>query len=307
MSVAYLQRLFDRAAATAAPQVAPAGSSLSPVVEADQRLNAPEFAADFSFASPSDDGVEGEETPELAPGHPRRAVGRARAEPPQSPPRPRELSAPATTEGTSPRQVRRPAPVEAPFGSVGEVLAEDFVRPEALDGAEPPIVEPPRPPAPRRLAALLEPVTLEESAAAQPRATRAAPEPTARVAPVVEDAPTPARPAPAVAPEPEDPSREEPAERSADARASDGAAPVVMIPPRPAPAPAPPPEPPLSEREALRSPPPRPRIVRQETRIEAATPDRPAARRPMTAAEASVIGPLIPEPRARTLFGLRRR
>jgi hypothetical protein len=47
--------------------------------------------------------------------------------------------------------------------------------------------------------------------------------------------------------------------------------------------------------------------VREERAAEQRKPDTPAQKRPMTAATASLIGPLVAEPRARTLFGLRRR
>jgi hypothetical protein len=47
--------------------------------------------------------------------------------------------------------------------------------------------------------------------------------------------------------------------------------------------------------------------MRERTVIETRAPETSPQRRPMTAAQASLIGPLVPEPRARTLFGLRRR
>jgi hypothetical protein len=77
----------------------------------------------------------------------------------------------------------------------------------------------------------------------------------------------------------------------------------------------PPPQaaPPLPEPES-QAPPPRreaPREVRTEKvreRIELVQ-ERTAPRpmRPMTAAEASLIGPLVPRPRVRTFLGMRRR
>ena len=54
----YLQRLFDRGAPAAPGSfAAPAGASLSPVAEADQRLNDADFAA--RFAVPTEPELHG--------------------------------------------------------------------------------------------------------------------------------------------------------------------------------------------------------------------------------------------------------
>lgn len=53
MSEGYIQRLFDHVAVyrPQVSQIVPAGASTSPVAMADQRLNDPGFADDFSFGS----------------------------------------------------------------------------------------------------------------------------------------------------------------------------------------------------------------------------------------------------------------
>ncbi|MGZ8336860.1 MAG: hypothetical protein ACXWU1_09395, partial [Allosphingosinicella sp.] len=76
MSGSYLQRLFDRAAATPPVLAAPGGPSRSPVAMADQRLNEPGFADMFSFSPPPlDEGFESEAAPLVeAPSRPSRAA-----------------------------------------------------------------------------------------------------------------------------------------------------------------------------------------------------------------------------------------
>ncbi len=59
---AYLQRLFDRAAPSA-PQPAPAGASLSPLAEADQRMNDPQFAGLFGLGFARADDAESDVSP----------------------------------------------------------------------------------------------------------------------------------------------------------------------------------------------------------------------------------------------------
>jgi hypothetical protein len=65
MSAAYLQRLFDRAAAASPPQPDPTSASLSPIAEADQRLNDPALAGLFGFGLAPDlvESAEGAEAP----------------------------------------------------------------------------------------------------------------------------------------------------------------------------------------------------------------------------------------------------
>jgi len=59
---AYLQRLIDRAAPSA-PQAAPAGASLSPLAEADQRMNDPQFAGLFGLGLARADDAESDVSP----------------------------------------------------------------------------------------------------------------------------------------------------------------------------------------------------------------------------------------------------
>jgi hypothetical protein len=116
-------------------------------------------------------------------------------------------------------------------------------------------------------------------------------------------------PAAPIEPRPADSAVPAPAtERSDEPATEHDAAPVMMMPPRVAPQPITAPEAAASAPEAPHSAPqPPPRPARDGRAAEQRKPETPAQTRPMTAATASLIGPLVAEPRARTLFGLRRR
>ena len=262
---AYLQRLFDRAAASPAlGQVTPAGPSRSPVAEADQRLNEPGLADLFSFTgSPGPGEIEGLENlgPDPAapaPLRPRPAPQLSAAPAPAGPRNPTDGAVtPAPQNQAAETPAVAPPGARPPFRSVGAVAPEDFVPPEPIE-----VPWPAMPP---------EPAT----------ATARAPPPTAEPPiPPGADAPEGQAPPPQsafVAPPRPDPS------------------PAFQAEPKPAQAPPAPPTRPLRE------------IVREVIRAEAPRQQAPTPRRPMTAAEASAIGPLTAEPRARTLFGLRKR
>ena len=89
---------------------------------------------------------------------------------------------------------------------------------------------------------------------------------------------------------------------------SDRTQPTLVTPPESVAPPLPEPEadgtprPPGEPRDVRPAP-----LTREVVRAEAAAAAGPETHRPMTAAGASLIGPLTPEPRARTMFGLRRR
>lgn len=316
MSAAYLQRLFDRAAAAvaaAAPHVSPSGASLSPVAAADQRLNEPGFPAFFDFAAPEGLGAEGDEgaeaglpeTPEAARGRRTHPAPPARAAAADLLPQEAQPAAPPTSlvEGPPP-----PAAVAPPFPTVGQVRTEDFVPPDADEEGEPQgrRVAPPPPPEP----------PAAEARAAKPDGEPGHARPEREVAHAVAPPPpgpeprSPASPGVEVGRDvaaPPTPASNENVEGSHEEASP---APVVMMPPRRSPEPLPPPAPreeAPAPREEAGVAKPRPQTVRQEVKVEVPASDKPAAKRPMTAAEASLIGPLTPEPRARALFGLRRR
>ena len=303
MSGAYLQRLFDRAAAPAAPLVTPGGPSRSPVAEADQRLNEPGLAEQFSFAPQPDvrplesfDEAIGEtgppspRPPSTAPQTPARSRSSPEAPPPVTPPLVRDRGEPAD----------RPLQ-PAPFDPVGMVAPDEFVPPEAA-GPRPASAASPAPPergaSPEAAAAppaerVVEVRTIETTAP-PPSELRADVPAVARAEPAeVVDRPPSAAAEPAPWPEPPQLQR-----------------PVMVTPPRPESRPVPPAEPDAAPAAETRAAEPSARLretVREVIRAEAAAQQKPAPRRPMTAAEASLIGQLTPEPRARTLFGLRRR
>jgi hypothetical protein len=78
--------------------------------------------------------------------------------------------------------------------------------------------------------------------------------------------------------------------------------PASVAPPLPEPEVAVTPPPPSEPRDARPAP-----LAREVVPAEATAGAGPETHRPTTAAGASLIGPLTPEPRARTMFGLRRR
>jgi hypothetical protein len=311
---AYLQRLFDRAAPSA-PQPAPTGSSLSPLAESDQRMNDPQFAGLFGLglARADDTESDGDASPFRADA---RLPPAPRATPVPVPPPARQEPRAAPEQSLRRASEPRSAPTIPPFLDVGRIFPDDLQLPDtATERAQSPAA--PAAPSSPPPAAPITPSTVaphDEAVDAMarpapvsaPRDTPATPEPVhARAQPEpVRDraepaAPVEQRPAdsavPAPAPEPSD----EPAtERDA--------APVMMMPPRVMPQPITAPE--AAAPEAPRTaPPPPPRPAREERMAEQRKPETPAQKRPMTAATASLIGPLVAEPRARTLFGLRRR
>lgn len=307
----YLQRLFDRAAALPAP-VSPAGPSLSPIALADQRLNDPAMLAAIGPRAGGFDAEAELEVVDFAEPAPRStqvappAAPIARAPPSQAavtPPEPADTRSRPRMEGAAEASTPAPAPATqtpnvgtmSPVLPVGAVLPEDFVPPEPPAQAEVPRTPAPLPVAPQ--------IPRTEAKAPPPAAPAAAPAQEHRVAPKAASKPVEsARPSPVAAREP---AEALPPPAPPSTAAADAPAPVVMMPPQSAP-PLPEPEP-----QAL---PPRPepeREVRTEKvreRIEL-VPERSAPRpvRPMTAAEASLIGPLVPRPRVRTFLGMRRR
>jgi len=312
MSAAYLQRLFDRAAIAPLVLALPGGPSRSPVAAADQRLNEPGFAEMFSFAPMPADG-EAEADPGLPAMVPPEPRPRRKADTPDAPafsaePAPQEdgLRPPPAVRSPKPsaQAPAQPAPAAMELvRPVGEVRADDFVPPAPAEGSAPrplPDAEPP-PPAP----AVVPAVALDETAVQSPPPNpQAAPtRPTTRVGaepPSARNWSVDAAPNVVEGPPPEP--------RTAEAEAETDRPPLRLAsPPQPV-------VPPLPEPQAHEAPPPaetrraRPEpTVREVVREEMATKEPPAPRRPMTAAEASLIGPLSSEPRARTLFGRRRR
>jgi hypothetical protein len=284
VSAAYLQRLLDRAAALpAAParQVMPAGATLSPVAAADQRLHDPALAAQFGFLpGDADAAAAGEFSGAEMGAAPVQAVpfrADSRAAPAGQPP---DVAAPS-----------RPAARPASPPPVGHVFAADFLPTEdAAPAPATPVPSPAataqdvRPPAP------LSPT----STAAVPAVTLT----TVGLPPVVRETVSEGTPArePAPVAWPQAPRWE--------------TRPLEPVPAMPAPgemrpiAPAPPPLPAPYAAPARASPVP----VRPEAQPIPPAPEPPRGNtRPAMAAEASIIGPLSPRPRAVTLFGLRRR
>ncbi len=305
----YLQRLFDRAAGAAVPQPAPAGASQSPIAAADQRLNDPVLAGLFGLMSPAE---------------PEGSIAEAGDAPGRTSPSPRRDSAvaPPIVEPADPSPLRStpavapesvaaapaappPTAVAAPPHALGRVAADDLVLPA------PPVATPLEPPvSPPPPASVAEPPTPTPKAAqpADNRLATAAPVP-ARPAesppppPFAATSAMPPAPAPVAATSPEIPSPDPQMVTSTTPPAMAQLLRPPPLPPPPATAEAPPPQP----APAAAPTPPRsaPEPQRAESRERRDTP--PAPRRPMTAAQASQIGPLSAEPRTITLFGLRRR
>jgi hypothetical protein len=314
---AYLQRLFDRAARSA-PQPAPTGASLSPLAESDQRMNDPQFAGLFGlgFARPDEAESDGDASsfrPDA------RLPPAPRATPVPAPPPTRQE--PRAAPEQSPRRVSEPpsAPAIPPFLDVGRIFPDDLQLPDtATQRAQPPAAAPapssPPPAEPVMPSTVAAPhdeavdATARPAPVPAPRDSPAMPEPVhARAQPQpVRDRAVPAAP---IEPQPADSAVPPPATEGSDEPARErDAAPVMMMPPRVTPQPIAAPETSASATETPRTaPPPPPRPVREERAAEQRKPDTPVHKRPMTAATASLIGPLVAEPRARTLFGLRRR
>jgi hypothetical protein len=308
----YLQRLFDRAAAVPSQPVAlPGGPSLSPVAEADQRLNDPALAGRFDLAAPfADDtgtpeaeafassggtGARAAPSAAIAPAPPSRTPSEPLAPPPAAAPADTALRPPASPEQAPSRPAWRPP-------AVGDVAPEDWVvEPEPttapLTRRPLPAAAPEPPPPPSRPSA-------QPAATAEPPSTGAEPSRVAAASPAAPITPRPpVEPARRDAPAGREP-RLEAYERIVERRETETTTTWV----EPA---SPPPLPPLlPERETMPPPPQAPQVVERTvvTSPPAAASPEPAARlRPLTANEASLIGPLAKRRRALTLFGLRRR
>jgi hypothetical protein len=312
---AYLQRLFDRAAPMAAPSLPgalPAGPSLSPVALSDQRLNDPARAAQFDATPGFDSSMD--------------ATGPISDLPPTG----ADAGLPATTQAQSTQQARpqpattpseialpRPvadaarvaaepvAPTHAPRLRPGVLDIEpgDLLLPEPPTAAEPVQAEPampvPRaaPATPAHDATPAAPVAADHSER-PPLAPPPRPLPSPPPAPAVE-----ARPLPLALPRAEVAITTVTPTARADAvqpPLQEAMPPPLRVPALPATEPSP---------EATAAPSAAPAARRE---APATTPQPPAESpppriRPMSANEASVIGPLAPRQRALTLFGLRRR
>jgi hypothetical protein len=120
MSEAYLQRLIDRAASSRPPMplAEPSGVSFSPVAVADQRLNNPRLAEDFSFhssgfadADHDDDATAGSMQP-ILPSRKDASFGSAKvASPMTRQPEARPHSPPVRSNSAPAIDARQPAPV----------------------------------------------------------------------------------------------------------------------------------------------------------------------------------------------------
>lgn len=328
----YLQRLFDRGGALAAPSgesgqaaILPALAARSPVVGFDQRLTGPDRALDFGILGATPEALEGDwaaEESEFRAEVPRRPDDDV----PRAPPMPRP-AAPADPQ--APRLTLPAATPADPQARVPAAERTEQTHPRAPDvRARREVAAPPAPaPGPAAI-----PAPVPEMPKILPAERSSAPPPAGEVAfaPVIpefakvdrrapanlEPAATPAAvrpldPAPAAlaAPEPEP----APGPRQAEPRAAE-LVPAQPLPPPPLAAPA---RPSLDLDEVER-------IVRESVRAELAeaparrsagpgtttVEEAPAAERPRapaTAREASLIGDLEPSTRPMGLFGLRLR
>lgn len=315
---AYLQRLFDRAMpvppSARMPSAAPAGPSLSPVAQADQRLNVHGLIDQLGLAPSSDLPTEGltaadipvpEQHPLAPASEPSRdRAPSARAEVPSA--RADALVAAPEAAATHVHASFETAPTLPPPG-VGHIEPGDLVLPEDApstrsDVAEPatpqliplPLADRSRPAQAERSAvedlvpATLAPVVLPRPTEAEPARAEPpkAPEPALRTQPLA----SPLAPAAVLAPVPK-PQLEPvapPQVQPLPLRIPDPEAPAAPVVARPATA-----APPLFPPQPDGVPPPR------ET--------RPVRPKPISANEASIIGPLTPRQRTHTLFGMRRR
>jgi hypothetical protein len=313
---AYLQRLFDRAAPSA-PQPAPTGASLSPLAESDQRMNDPQFAGLFGlgFGRADDAESDGDVSP-LRPDA--RLPPAPRATPMPAPPPTRQESRAAPEQDSRRASEPRSAPAIPPFLDVGRIFPDDLQLPNtATERAQSPAA-PAAPASPPPAAPVMSSTVAPPHDEAADTMARPAPVPAPRDSPATREPvhtraqPEPVRdraePAAPVEPKPADTAAPPPAtERSDEPATERDAAPVMMMPPRVTPQPIAAPETAAASPVAPRPAPPPPQPVREERAVEQRKPDTPAQKRPMTAATASLIGPLVAQPRARTLFGLRRR
>ena len=332
----YLQRLLDRAAvgAPVAPAFAgargarPAGLSQSPIAAMDQRLGDPGFADRDAGEAGSEAAPAEADTPVRAE-RTEAVVGRSRPETPGDPIALRDRAEPQAREPVQPIldpvEVEQESPAVAAPQSVpehpmpiGQVFGDDLVLPEQQNPVAEPVAETTdqSQTATPDTGAFVEPVTPSETTT--PLIAEFAPENPATRAP---DVPTAVPEAPfADTPDPIHVAQEspqalfrldhqvEPPKASPQPTENPEPAPVqlaeppeLIVPDLPAPAPLP--EPPAQTAPPAPAPaspaPPQPMP-------EPAT-AQPRANRPMTAADASIIGPLPTRRRALTLFGNRRR
>lgn len=313
----YLQRLYDRAAAAPIAVPLPAAASLSPIAQADQRLTVPEIGEALMTGAPlpvQDDAWD-EATPDEPVAASDTSMGRA-AHPPAPRRRAREQTrapqpaadppAPSAREEEAAQIPRPAAPIvdasaaqPSPFARIGAIAPTDFELPaEPTDAMPAPIPSTPAP-------------------AATPPGTQSALSPEAKPvrAPTTTSAAPVPLPSPSIAASATPVDTQPIEERDEAAVAQPASAPestqqqpqVEPIAPRVA-APVPPPEaPPVSAPTPTRNQPPPRQPVPQ--RVEVLRPsDAPAKPpRPLTANEASVIGPLPIARRSAMLFGVRRR
>lgn len=334
MTSGYLQRLLDRPLLVGRPSsvapssrstvadVVPSGPSASPIAQSDQRLNDPNLAAQLGFRA--FEGLDG--SPELPLVEPDEVPRRQR---PHQPPLtsiapfpamfqarpPSHAEHPGLWAGwsatTSPPAVdapkgrRLPAPLSQPRpAGIPAVPVPEASRagalpvagaPEAALPAPAPVSEPERPWSRR-------PVTVE-TRTVEGGVLRGVPQISEVIAGAPSPIPAPAEPAPApLASAPIPVAGAEPSPPPSDG-VSDGATALFALSVDPPP-PAPFPPGPQPERGAAPEPAAAPRRVPSESKPETGG-RRPT--RPMTATEASIIGPLAPHRRSVTVLGTRRR
>lgn len=311
---AYLQRLYDTGAATAAVDARPAQRSSSPLLAVDQRLATPSYAATFLL------GLPGETDPETGPGPEPDLV--------TLPEQGRRDAVLAPDEGPVRVPASRPTPAAAPLSDLAEPVVPRPPRDDAAPTPRtaPPVAEP--------STVVLDPAPVVRAQPPDTGTNRAPGHWTAE--PVVERvlrrdqpeaAPTTIPPGLRVAEtsrRPQaDPVRTDPEKAPPPTTVSPRPDPVTAptlvhptaahvpepLPPVPAPRTAEPAD--LAEqvhrlvREAMSSEPTRPRARDQEAGPAGET--TPSASRPRTAEAMSVIGPLDRPARATTLYGLRLR
>ncbi|SCX79601.1 hypothetical protein [Nitrosospira sp. Nsp13] len=337
----YLQRLFDRTvpASTSLAQVVPAGISLSPVADADQRLNDPAIAGQFGFITLAEQAEESTVAEELLSPYPLRS----QFLPPSYQSSVKEPST-ATSAQVAAASTSAAVPLEMinftpPFMS--SISPEDLLLPDVSDSTTPLPSEPPRFPKSEGV----EPPPLRPHFP-ELQARRLVSEPIQKVsvaldpataAPVIE----PTRPIPAIQvadPVPSVANREQikkPAKKPAGlswnvALTSELRNPTELMPPPvsmpPLPGSMEPDTNALSSSQPIKAAEKAARQSRRPTALpiseasrsplsdtateifrSSVTDEARRSPRPMTAAAASVIGPLAPRRRAVTLFGLRRR
>jgi hypothetical protein len=334
MNDGYLQRLFDRVAAhnSPTPPVVPSGVSTSPMAMADQRLNDPDLAGDFSFGSTALDGLQeglSEPVPASWPLVMARPLSREALTQTLD-----QSESPSVADDAAPGRAALPPPAadqppDFTIPGVGQVFESDFVQPEIEEASPEPAspavatpalqAKPPESPLPPP-APVDEPVPPSipaiDYSAVEPQLADAVPapelssdgdqpsyEPGHRL-PESSDMGLPE----AVVVErkrgveslPVEPAVVQPVTANESQPAVEVLPPPIILEPLPAinEAPAPVPEPPASTQTTT--------VVEKEVEPQP-VPAPPRQVRPMTASEASVIGPLRRRPRAVTLFGVRRR